>query len=539
MDRDTWLKFYEKADPAIQDYLLSTLSAEQEDKAQTALGFDNDAWDRIMDAVWELVFLKEDRQTFSEKITKASVERNSDEVEKVVLQDVVYPMADMVLWDVEARLQELGADMEQVQATPRISLRPVSYGAAARRIATNTRISVFNEETIRKLREILVSYLKGVRTKEQVLEVLQRGQAEGGMGLELTKAESFLDEMIKFISTTEILSEEKYATWYQKYQADAAEEAHKTVLAAKAAEAPAPGVETEEETTPVMRAIPKTNNKPLDDALANALAEIGEAVSGEYLQRRLQNLISTRLRGVRNKLQVIDVLTRSEKVGGLNLSSQEADRIAEIIEKYFHAVYEQVSEIEKQKIAQVEEKQKTKIKERRQEEAKEHEEWYKERLEQGAVGTAQALFRRTQGDEPAPAPQTEGLPLTTKPHHVNKMPMRDIEPPVKLTGLAEELGTMTLEQFRRLSNDPTQAAQQILQKMSTLKRDSFESWTKGVEAWRESPLQRIYLQLVAESFTRGLPVTELVQEKKESGQALPTAEELGAIIDLNSKIQLS
>ncbi len=157
MDRDTWLKFYEEADPAIQDYLLSTISAEQEDKAQTALGFDNDAWDRIMDAVWELVFLKEDRNTFADKITKASTERNSDEVEKVVLRDVVYPMADMVLWDVESRLQELGADMEAVQNTPRISLRPVSYGAAARRIASNARISIFNEETIRKLREVLVS----------------------------------------------------------------------------------------------------------------------------------------------------------------------------------------------------------------------------------------------------------------------------------------------------------------------------------------------------------------------------------------------
>lgn len=525
MDRETWLKLYEEADPAVQDYLLSPLSAEQEDKAQTELGLDNDVWDRVMDAVWELVFLKQDKQMFANKITNASTERDSDEVERVVLQHVVLPLSDLVLWDVESRLQELGADPKSFQDVPRISLRPVSYGAAARRIASLAKISIFNEETVRKLREVLLSYLKGVRTKEQVLEVLQRSQSEGGLGFEMTKAERFLDEMLKFFSTTRVMSEEEYATWYQNYIEQSRNEAEETVKQAAAEQAP-----PQEEAAPPARVLPRTNNQPLDEAMNAALAEIGDVVKDEYLQKRLHNLISTRLRGIRNKLQVKDVLKRSDKVGGLSLEPGEADRIADIIEKYFQQFHEKVEEFERQKIQQVEEKQKQKILERREKEAKEHEEWYKARVERDAGGSA-ALLAAMQGR--AAAEVAAGTPAGRRPQ------MQDIRSPVKLTGLAEELENMNLEQFRRLSNDPIQASKQILQKLSTLKQENFESWTEGVAAWRRSPLQQMYLKLVAESFSKGKPVTELVEEKKDGAGSLPTAEELGAIIDLNGKIHLS
>lgn len=540
MDRETWLKFYEEADPAVQDYLLSPLSAEQEDKAQTELGFDNDAWERIMDAIWELVFLKLDRKAFEDRITNASTERDSDEVERIVLQHVVLPLEDMVLWDIEARLQELGADPNEFQSVPRISLRPVSYGAAARRIASNAKISIFNEETVRKLRDVIVSYLKGVRTKEQVLEILQRSQSEGGLGLEMTRAETFLDEMLKFLSTTRVMPEEEYAAWYREYQEEARAEAEETLQEVKeeesegepAAEKPIP----EEETAPKMRALPRTNNQPLDEAMSKAMEEIGDVVKSEYLQKRLHNLISTRMRGMRNKLQVKDVLKRPDKVGGLELPDQEVERIAAIIETYFQRYHEQVEQNEKQRIQEAQEKQKAKIEERRKKEAAEHEEWYKARVKAGAGdGGSQALLAAMQGQSPAAAEAAGG----TGQFAGRRPQMQDIQSPVRLTGLGEELENMSLEQFRRLSNNPDQAAEQILQKLNTLKQESFESWTEGVQAWRRSPLQQMYLKLVAESFSKGKPVTELVEEKRETKTSLPTAEELGAIIDLNGKIHLS
>ena len=129
------------------------------------------------------------------------------------------------------------------------------------------------------------------------------------------------------------------------------------------------------------------------------------------------------------------------------------------------------------------------------------------------------------GTAPAPAPSTS---------------MQDVRSPLRLTGLSEELGTMTIEAFRRQSKDPDQAANTIFRKLDLLQKESFEGWTKGIQAWRRSPLQQQYLNLVTESFKQGLPVAELVEKKRtqDPSIALPTAEELGAIVALNSKLQL-
>ena len=264
-----------------------------------------------------------------------------------------------------------------------------------------------------------------------------------------------------------------------------------------------------------------------------ALNEIGAIVQGEYLQHRLQNLISTRMRGVRNKFQVLDVLKRPEKVGGLNLPDVEAERVANIIDKYFQDFHERVTDSEKQKITEVQETQKTKIAERKLKDAEEHEAWYQAQVSRTKAGTPKAIFKSVQDQA------KQARPGTHSEMQEKRIQMQDIKPPVMLSGLAEELGNMNLEQFRRLSDNPNQATKQILQKLSTLQQESFESWTEGISAWRNSPMQRMYLTLVAESFTKGRTVTELVEEKKGSNGEMPTAEEIGAIIELNSNIHLS
>src|SRR5574337_908496 len=108
MDRDSWLKYYEQAPAAGQDYLLDRKSSDAEAAAQTALAYDNDAWDRVMDVVWEAIFEKLSRSEFRDLIAKLAGDRKPNEVEKTVLFHVVLPLADLVAWDVDARLQELG-----------------------------------------------------------------------------------------------------------------------------------------------------------------------------------------------------------------------------------------------------------------------------------------------------------------------------------------------------------------------------------------------------------------------------------------------
>ena len=111
-------------------------------------------------------------------------------------------------------------------------------------------------------------------------------------------------------------------------------------------------------------------------------------------------------------------------------------------------------------------------------------------------------------------------------------------PAARLTDLTSEVGGLTVAEFRRLGKDAQQAADRIRQKFEALKSESFERWTDGVQAWRSSPLQQTYLKLIAESFSSGTPVAQLAEQKRGKDAEALSAEELGAIIDLNRDIHL-
>lgn len=61
MNRDEWMKFFNRLPAAASDYLLESSSGDSEDKARENLGYDYDAWDRVMDIAWDLIFKKTQR----------------------------------------------------------------------------------------------------------------------------------------------------------------------------------------------------------------------------------------------------------------------------------------------------------------------------------------------------------------------------------------------------------------------------------------------------------------------------------------------
>ena len=208
MDGKIWLTYYESAPDSVQGYLLDQKSVEDEKRAQKQLAYENDAWDRVMDVVWQTIFEQLPWQEFRDQLKKLAGDRKPEDVEKSVLFNVVLPLADLVAWDVEGRLQELGLSLAEIQNVPRIALRPVSYGAAVRRVMVQAKISLLSEELFRRAREVVVSYLKGVRTIDQVKETFQRTQSDGGVGLSPAQAQIFIDTLAQFLLTTQVMSEQ-------------------------------------------------------------------------------------------------------------------------------------------------------------------------------------------------------------------------------------------------------------------------------------------------------------------------------------------
>jgi len=527
MKRAQWLTYFDQQPGSVQGYLLSTQADESEARAQTTLAYDNDAWDRVMDVVWDLLFLKASRPEFTNRIRALAGDRKSDDVERAVLEWVVLPLADLVSWDVEARLTDLGAPQSEIQAVPRISLRPVAFASAARRIASLAKISLLGEDNVTRMRDVLISYIKGVRGEEQVMDILMRPQVEGGMGFAKQQAQSFVENMKEFLLTTQVMSETEFANWLQNDRRES--ESEQALIASSAAQTGNVktegmiGVQRERQMDPVLEAT-------IDECLKNInLQKAPES----FLMTRLRNLISSRMRDVRNREQILAMLQREEKVGGMGFDPGEAERITLVIENTYKEKREAVEQEAKGKISKVQDEQKKKIEERRSRESEEHAAWYREKV-MGVRGDQALRQMIVEGKKEPPARSSAALAGRQASASMDGIEAAGM----KLSSLADELKNMDIESYRRQSRDPQQAAEKILQKLETLKRESYDRWVEGVEAWRHSTLQQQYLRLVTESFSSGRPVSELVEEKRKADPRLPTAEELGSIIALNSKIQL-
>ncbi len=512
MTNEEWIMHFENAPEPVRQYLLDEKAVQNEDAAQRKTGFENDAWPRVMGAVWDAVFSNISERDFRDRIKKLSVNRRAEDVEKAVLFHVVLPLADLVTWDVDGRLQELGVPLADVQSSFRICLRPVSYGAAVRRIVMQAKISLLSEELVRRARDLFVSFHKGIRTLEQLKEMLQRAQSESGVGLTREQADAFAAAMGDFLATTQVMSEQQYAEWWNAYQQ---KEQEKAV-------APAVGgqLEGDELSLNASKSLRDANSeleKATDDAVG--LAAVKEL--DDYLTRRLRNIISTRFRDVRNPAQAKEMLQRPRGVGGLGLEAVEGERVGAVIEQIYAERHGRFIEEEKKKIEMVKQEQQVKNEERKKQESEEHRKWFEEKTQQM---DAAAVFQKSAAVVAAGEALREPRAMDA------------IVPHTRLMGLAEELGSMTWETFRRMSKDPQQAVERTLGVLETLKRESFERWTEGVQAWRASPIQRSYLQLVAESFAAGKPVAEMVEERKATDPAMPSGSEIAALIALNARI---
>lgn len=516
MDRETWLRYFDATPQAVQDYLLDPASSDREKKAQSGLGFENDAWDRVMDVAWDVLFANVSRQDAQERFKRLAGDRKPEDVERSVLLNVVLPLADLVAWDVESRLQELGVSHAEIQSAARVMLRPISYGPAVRRIASKAKISILSEEAARRLRDAFVSYIKGVRTVEQFKENLQRSQDEGGLGFTLQQADAFVQAMQEILDSTRILSEQEYAAWFSNFQQQA-----------ESASVPAPSAaKTDEEGTVRSKPVGNGSQAELEEATNVTLQKLGPTALDAYLTNRLRSLISTRLRDVRSAVQLRQMLERDAKVGGMGLPAEQAEAFAKAIEGSYAESRAAIAEEEKKRIEATQSRQKLHIEERRKRESEEHAEWYQSKVKAtlNQEQEAKQVFQAMQAQVAARSVAAPTLDAVRAPTH--------------LVGLNEELAGMTMAEFRRLAKTPQDAAAKLLQKLQTLQEESFERWTEGVEAWRRSPLQQQYLKLITESFSSGKPVAQLVEEKRAIDPSLPSPEELSAIIQLNSQIQL-
>lgn len=296
---------------------------------------------------------------------------------------------------------------------------------------------------------------------------------------------------------------------------------------------------------------------------------------------RLKNIIRTCLKGIRNFVDTREALSKTEDAGGLGLDIQTADSIIKILKthkpalnassaqttkKYSYSPFDKLEQIRdvEYKFASAASKKKNIVEANNK--VKYHH-FNVDELEHEIAPPPPAIITKhepqsvktdniskhqqtdnhnnTQTVQTAPkskhteqvkstvAVKRSGVPATD-----DKVQMNDIvKPHAKLQGPIEELAWLDLTKFRRLGENANVAVQKIENKIRLLEQEGFTKRQEGVNAWRHSPLNQIYVQLGHKSLTSGQSVENLLAANTGNNNSL-TIDEFNAIVELNKHLRM-
>ncbi len=118
-----------------------------------------------------------------------------------------------------------------------------------------------------------------------------------------------------------------------------------------------------------------------------------------------------------------------------------------------------------------------------------------------------------------------------------KRRMDDVKYVPRVMTPIDELRYMNLVNFRRLADTPQEAIEKIIGKINLLEQEKYSKRVEGIRAWRQSPVNRLYLKLGQLSINERRPIGEIINRIKNKGEDYLTEEEFEAIMDLNKKIR--
>jgi|GEM_PF-632379 len=540
-------------------------------------------------------FLVSLEEEFEDKLSDAQ----RDKLYAKLLAEHFVPLGELVSPTAVEVAQGEGLKLTEIPSY-RVYIKPLSYSGAAAEIAKAIGLSLMNDIVRQRMRDLVISQVKGIRKDFEVKDLLMRKTEFGGLGIDSAAAEKALAAIGDILGRAEVLSEEEYEKWLSKESTAKSEKAE----SAAAEEAK----KTEEEKVSLKTEVPEASKKAmtaLEKAVEETFARIEYRPPSDYLVRRLRNAVSSRLRDVRSALEFKLLLTRDSKVGGMKLDDAQADFIAKQVEASYAEFHDAILQEEKGRLEKQIGEQERKIEDRKKREAEERAKWFEEKLRSRKAETkkGEAAFkemteagpsaqlmhkeRRAENEKfghlvhPPQVGSTQSVPELQLPSDAAlsaQTPSRQSaateagsfkvaemsKPDIKvshatvelarktaaarpsldgikfeaphLVGLSGELQSMTLAEFRRLAKDPQEAVEKIKQKIELLSAESFEKRIQAIKGYMQSPLQKKYTELVTESFRQGRQVLDFAEEQKNAGKDTLTPEEIMAIIQLNSAL---
>lgn len=310
--------------------------------------------------------------------------------------------------------------------------------------------------------------------------------------------------------------------------------------------------------------------------------------SDEELKTKFIALLDKYIRGIKDKVLVRQILGKSILENGFALSDKVINDIFSTVEKKQNEQYQALKEklnpeknilrkIERLSQGNINKAEDFSLVEAPEEieliEAPEEIELLEEPIFEGEVDSKlkneasdkliQALLAKPKVIEPKvvkpeiikPEPKIEKIVVEEKPAEIKiveepkkkevksswsvlpsgKVKMDEIKR-VKTMGPVDELKYMDLTNFHRLAEDPIEAFEKIAQKLKVLENIDYGKMLEGVKAWRQNPINKLYLNIFAQAGNEGKSVSQIIAERKAAGKEYLSQEEINGLLKFNKKI---
>ncbi len=163
----------------------------------------------------------------------------------------------------------------------------------------------------------------------------------------------------------------------------------------------------------------------------------------------------------------------------------------------------------------------------------------------GSVSPAPAVKREKQAAEAMSGQAVDRVAVETKPRIQIRRPgeggykkrIEDVKYMPKIMGPIDELRYLDPVGFRRLAQQPDEITAKIKEKINLLEEEEYSKRIAGIQAWRRSPVNRLYLQIGRDSISQGKPISVIIEERKNAGKDYLSSAEFEAIMDLNKSLR--
>ncbi len=242
----------------------------------------------------------------------------------------------------------------------------------------------------------------------------------------------------------------------------------------------------------------------------------------EDLHPRLRSLIQSRLKGIRKDEQIVGYAKKGTDQGGLGLGDEQSEELLNAILDALHL---------------------------------EHSAPESKPLPHLTDNSRSATVDKVPLAEPIKkVPQKKKI-ISTQPKPAGKPVMHDVRPPiapkvptykppsveekakeakVESIGPVDEMKMFTITDLHRLGSTPAEQEKVLKQKFDILKQESFFLYINAVTAWFQSPIYKMYSDVLKESINQQKTMAEITGKHKSDGISIL---DVMTVVEINKHIK--